>query len=85
MEKFNFDGSFQAKEYGDVDGIAKMKAEIFHKGPIACGIAATKAFEEYSSGIHQEVKKVYSYTAQRNEEKNEKEREFWVKYLENPA
>ena len=37
---------------GHVAGRDKMKAEIYHHGPIACGIAATKAFEDYSGGIY---------------------------------
>ncbi|ETN84590.1 papain family cysteine protease [Necator americanus] len=43
---------YKVKEYGTVKGIDKMKAEIYHHGPIACGIAATKAFENYAGGIY---------------------------------
>uniref|UniRef100_A0A0N5APM2 cathepsin X n=1 Tax=Syphacia muris TaxID=451379 RepID=A0A0N5APM2_9BILA len=45
---------YKVKEYGPVSGINKMKAEIMHYGPIACGIAATKAFESYGGGIYKE-------------------------------
>ncbi|VDD91549.1 unnamed protein product [Enterobius vermicularis] len=45
---------YKVKEYGRVSGINKMKAEIFHNGPIACGVAATKAFEDYAGGIYKE-------------------------------
>ncbi|CAO4360667.1 unnamed protein product [Caenorhabditis nigoni] len=46
---------YKVSEYGTVRGYEKMKAEIYHKGPIACGIAATKAFETYAGGIYKEV------------------------------
>nr|AFM37367.1 cathepsin Z1 [Dictyocaulus viviparus] len=46
---------YKVKEYGTVNGINAMKAEIYHNGPIACGIAATKAFGSYSGGIYKEV------------------------------
>ncbi|GMT03294.1 hypothetical protein PENTCL1PPCAC_25468, partial [Pristionchus entomophagus] len=46
---------YKAKQYGSVNGLKKMKAEIYHNGPIACGIAATKAFEDYNGGIYKEV------------------------------
>uniref|UniRef100_A0AC35ES43 Cathepsin X n=1 Tax=Panagrolaimus sp. PS1159 TaxID=55785 RepID=A0AC35ES43_9BILA len=45
---------YKVKEYGSVHGKDKMKAEIFHNGPIACGIAATKAFDSYAGGIYHE-------------------------------
>ena len=41
-----------------------MKAEIYHHGPIACGIAATKAFETYDGGIYKAIPLL-------NEKKNE--------------
>ncbi|CAJ0594687.1 unnamed protein product [Cylicocyclus nassatus] len=46
---------YKVREYGTVRGIDKMKAEIYHHGPIACGIAATKAFENYAGGIYKEA------------------------------
>uniref|UniRef100_A0A158PID2 cathepsin X n=1 Tax=Angiostrongylus costaricensis TaxID=334426 RepID=A0A158PID2_ANGCS len=46
---------YKVKEYGGVHGLNKMKAEIYHHGPIACGIAATKAFESYNGGVYKEV------------------------------
>jgi len=45
---------YRVAEYGEVHGKDKMKAEIYHNGPIACGIAATKAFDSYAGGIYSE-------------------------------
>nr|AAT07061.1 cathepsin Z-like cysteine proteinase [Brugia malayi] len=45
---------YKVDNYGVVSGLEKMKAEIYHHGPIACGIAATKAFETYGGGIYKE-------------------------------
>lgn len=45
---------YKVKNYGVVSGLKKMKAEIYHHGPIACGIAATKSFETYGGGIYNE-------------------------------
>jgi cathepsin X len=36
---------------GMVNGEANMQAEIFARGPIACGMAVTAAFEAYTGGI----------------------------------
>ena len=33
-----------------------MKAEIFSRGPIGCGIDVTNAFEKYTGGIFSEEK-----------------------------
>jgi len=41
-------------EYGVAIGAAKMKAEIFARGPITCGVDATKKFDEYTGGIFSE-------------------------------
>ncbi|VDK70840.1 unnamed protein product [Litomosoides sigmodontis] len=45
---------YKVENYGVVSGLRKMKAEIYHHGPIACGIAATKALETYGGGIYNE-------------------------------
>jgi cathepsin X len=41
-------------EHGTLTGAAKMKAEIYARGPISCGIYANKALEEYTGGIYEE-------------------------------
>ena len=38
------------KEFGRVHGAKHMKAEIFHRGPIACGINANKILD-YKGGL----------------------------------
>ena len=45
---------YKVREHGQVSGLEKMKAEIFHHGPIACGIAATLRFEGYQGGVYSE-------------------------------
>lgn len=42
---------YEITEHGQVAGEDKMMAEIYARGPIACTIAVTKAFEAYSGGI----------------------------------
>lgn len=38
-------------EYGSVSGADRMKAEIYARGPIACGLMANQALEDYTGGI----------------------------------
>ena len=45
---------YRASEYGGVSGADGMKAEIFARGPIACGISVTEKFEKYTGGIYSE-------------------------------
>lgn len=42
-------------EYGSVEGADKMKAEIYARGPIACGVDATP-LHEYTGGIMSDTK-----------------------------
>ncbi len=41
---------YYVDEYGPVDGVNKMKAEIYSRGPISCGIDASPVVD-YTSGI----------------------------------
>jgi len=38
-------------EFGSLSGEAKMQQEIYQRGPIACGVAVTQEFLNYTSGI----------------------------------
>jgi len=43
-----------AGDHGGVSGADKMKAEIFARGPIECGVDATPGLESYTGGIYSE-------------------------------
>ena len=43
-------------DYGGVRGADEMKAEIYARGPIGCGIDVTSEFEQYTGGIFSQEK-----------------------------
>jgi len=45
---------YYVTEYGPLSGADNMKAEIFARGPIACGVCATDKLEEYTGGIFEQ-------------------------------
>jgi cathepsin X len=42
---------YYVSEYGTTHGEKEMMAEIYARGPIACSVAVTNEFENYSGGI----------------------------------
>jgi cathepsin X len=45
---------YGVSQYGGCNGISRMQAEIYARGPVACGIDATNNFEEYKGGVYSE-------------------------------
>ena len=48
--------TYGLKEFGTVRGADKIKAEIFARGPVSCGIDATSELEQYTGGIFSQSK-----------------------------
>jgi len=46
---------YGVEQHGQVAGEAHMLAEIFARGPIACGLCVTAEFEAYSGGVFQDA------------------------------
>jgi cathepsin X len=48
--------TYWVSDYGGVSGATRMKAEIYARGPIGCGIDATSKLEAYTGGIFSQWK-----------------------------
>ena len=43
---------YKVSEYGDVDGVDKIKAEIYARGPVSCSMWVTQQFLDYEGGVY---------------------------------
>ena len=48
--------TYGVTEFGVVSGADKIKAEIYARGPVSCGIDATSELEQYTGGIFSQFK-----------------------------
>ena len=46
--------TYKVSEYGRVDGIDKIKAEIYARGPVSCTMTVRQSFVDYLGGIYYE-------------------------------
>ena len=47
------------EEFGEVQGVNNMKAEIYARGPITCFMVMTEEFMQYEGGVFVETDHVY--------------------------
>ena len=42
---------YKVSEYGQANGEAEIKAEIFARGPVTCSMVVTEEFLDYKGGV----------------------------------
>ena len=45
---------YKVSEYGRVEGIDAIKAEIFARGPVSCTMMVRQSFVDYQGGVYEE-------------------------------
>jgi len=48
--KISYETRYKIGDYASIQGVNQMKAEIYKRGPISCGIDATSALEAFRGG-----------------------------------